>query len=842
MGEEESRLGREAGREGTERMIGATQRFSLGTLLALNILIVFFIVPAVLIVSEASSAQDVSFLEGMSIAVAPFVDLTGYAGSQRKIGGILRDELDSLGVMKVVPGRRIDMVLKRLGFGPGDYLSLEDIVRLGRALQVDMVVSGTLNNLLMIDSKTSVVSMSISVISAHTGRILWSGSVARTFHSVGDEKESLRKAARIIVKMMCENLEKNSKKLLEDFSTPLPRPEIPAVADKAAGTSTGSDYGRYSTLGFEGERTRKRPARPATTSLGRSLAERQPSPGTRGGGKEYVESFIPDIRTSGSAVEAARKEWSGAGRIELGVLHFPAGSSKPAGEDVEGILGKISSELAQYPSSPVLVEGYTDDTARESSHARLSLERCRTVMRLLAARGVSPSRFILVGYGSGKPVADNATEKGRRQNRRVVVSYFPGARLFQFDGAVASVGKRRSGRKSSVSRRSKHGTSRAVKKAPKQHSSGRPRHGTSRRTSPTVPASEHAAAAGYSPATSAKQPAGSTERPDSTRRRLSRAIEEILEDYYKRRRRESGGERADAAGTIYDDAAVEALIERTERLSRNRDNALVLPGNAYAIKVSGHEELSRKVVIGEDGILSFPLVEDLKVLGLPESKLGAILGSKLHKYILNAQVTVKKLHYVNFLGDVGTRGRIEFYYPPTILEALAKADGVKDLSAQYDTMRLLLTTNEGTRYDLDLTSLLKSPDAARIRLFHGDTVNVYPDRSDKIYVIGAIHNAVVYRKGIRLLDALIEAGGVDDEKKMNIKNIRILRKKKDGTVERTIVNLHDLIHRGDPSVNVALKPGDYVIVPRRSKRTTFFSVFREFIAPFANTTLVIKNL
>jgi outer membrane protein OmpA-like peptidoglycan-associated protein len=39
----------------------------------------------------------------------------------------------------------------------------------------------------------------------------------------------------------------------------------------------------------------------------------------------------------------------------------------------------------------------------------------------LAAKGVAPGRIKAVGFGESKPIADNSTEEGRAQNRRVTI-------------------------------------------------------------------------------------------------------------------------------------------------------------------------------------------------------------------------------------------------------------------------------------------------------------------------------------------------------------------------------------------------------------------------------------
>jgi chemotaxis protein MotB len=71
----------------------------------------------------------------------------------------------------------------------------------------------------------------------------------------------------------------------------------------------------------------------------------------------------------------------------------------------------------------VRVEGHTDNrpisTVRFHSNWDLSTGRATAVIVKLAAAGMATSRLAAAGYGEFRPVADNATDEGRKQNRRV---------------------------------------------------------------------------------------------------------------------------------------------------------------------------------------------------------------------------------------------------------------------------------------------------------------------------------------------------------------------------------------------------------------------------------------
>jgi OmpA-OmpF porin, OOP family len=57
----------------------------------------------------------------------------------------------------------------------------------------------------------------------------------------------------------------------------------------------------------------------------------------------------------------------------------------------------------------------------EPSNMQLSRNRANAVASALVASGVSRDRITCEGYGDKDPIADNDTEDGRSQNRRVAM-------------------------------------------------------------------------------------------------------------------------------------------------------------------------------------------------------------------------------------------------------------------------------------------------------------------------------------------------------------------------------------------------------------------------------------
>lgn len=70
---------------------------------------------------------------------------------------------------------------------------------------------------------------------------------------------------------------------------------------------------------------------------------------------------------------------------------------------------------------PISVEGHADAKGSDEYNVRLSLRRAETVRAELENGGLDAERMRVIGHGESQPVADNATEQGRQQNRRVEI-------------------------------------------------------------------------------------------------------------------------------------------------------------------------------------------------------------------------------------------------------------------------------------------------------------------------------------------------------------------------------------------------------------------------------------
>jgi outer membrane protein OmpA-like peptidoglycan-associated protein len=108
---------------------------------------------------------------------------------------------------------------------------------------------------------------------------------------------------------------------------------------------------------------------------------------------------------------------------------FPRDSAKlspSATSRIQAIAGDIN---ARHVTSPIRVFGFTDDLGSSEHGDVLSKARANAVYKVLAmeltALGDASHTFQVRGYGEDYPIADNADETGRRQNRRVEITFTP---------------------------------------------------------------------------------------------------------------------------------------------------------------------------------------------------------------------------------------------------------------------------------------------------------------------------------------------------------------------------------------------------------------------------------
>ena len=178
---------------------------------------------------------------------------------------------------------------------------------------------------------------------------------------------------------------------------------IGALAGAAAGALTGHDS----------ESRRKR------ALIGAGVG------GLAGGGVGYYmdrqEAQLRQ-RLQGTGVSVTRE----GDRIKLnmpGNITFKTNSSdiQPNFYDV---LNSVILVLNEYNKTLINIYGHTDNVGSDAYNQSLSERRASSVGQYLTTHQVLPDRVAAVGFGESRPIADNTSEAGRQQNRRVELRVF----------------------------------------------------------------------------------------------------------------------------------------------------------------------------------------------------------------------------------------------------------------------------------------------------------------------------------------------------------------------------------------------------------------------------------
>jgi OmpA-OmpF porin, OOP family len=121
---------------------------------------------------------------------------------------------------------------------------------------------------------------------------------------------------------------------------------------------------------------------------------------------------------SGSVGGEVKKGLQASGRAVLHGILFDLDSATLRPES-RPVLDEVVHLLAAEPAWKLTVEGHTDSTGAAAHNQALSEQRAASVKAYLVSQGVDAARLTTAGFGSSREVADNATELGRAQNRRV---------------------------------------------------------------------------------------------------------------------------------------------------------------------------------------------------------------------------------------------------------------------------------------------------------------------------------------------------------------------------------------------------------------------------------------
>jgi polysaccharide biosynthesis/export protein len=153
------------------------------------------------------------------------------------------------------------------------------------------------------------------------------------------------------------------------------------------------------------------------------------------------------------------------------------------------------------------------------------------------------------------------------------------------------------------------------------------------------------------------------------------------------------------------------------------------PEDVLQISVFSNEALSRTVPVRPDGMISLPLLNDVKAAGLTPMELRDSLMKKLVEFVPSPEIAVivteVKSFMISVIGQVSKPGRYDLRSSTTIVDALAMAGGLKEFA---NRSRIVVIRQEGPSqkrlsFDYDKLGETKNPQE-NFALRPGDIVMV----------------------------------------------------------------------------------------------------------------------
>jgi outer membrane protein OmpA-like peptidoglycan-associated protein len=146
------------------------------------------------------------------------------------------------------------------------------------------------------------------------------------------------------------------------------------------------------------------------------------------GAKSYSDTQYADAK---SRADAAMDKATLAERLASGQIEYTEVATHQVNfafddyrleTDAQAMLDQMGSELSAHPGYVLEIRGFADAKGTDRYNYKLGRERAESVLRYVMTKHFVPSnRVAVVSFGEESPVADNESEEGRAQNRRVQV-------------------------------------------------------------------------------------------------------------------------------------------------------------------------------------------------------------------------------------------------------------------------------------------------------------------------------------------------------------------------------------------------------------------------------------
>lgn len=247
----------------------------------------------------------------------------------------------------------------------------------------------------------------------------------------------------------------------------------------------------------------------------------------------------------------------------------------------------------------------------------------------------------------------------------------------------------------------------------------------------------------------------------------------------------------------------------------------IRPGDILGVKMIGATDLDNpSVPVDRSGVIHLPLVGDVDVRDVTLADAEARVQAKLLQYDRFSRVSLRLVEargrIATVTGAVEKPGNIPLVGDARLASVLASAGGPKMVSdgdhlVMLGDMAGAQLVRGGKPLPIDFNLALEGNPLHNVRVQPDDTIIVPPSVSGRIVVLGNVNKArtMPYRKGIRLSEALADAGGL--ETGADPEDVRVVR---GGYAHPRlyVASLKALVQGKAP--DVVLAPGDIIYVSR----------------------------
>ena len=139
-----------------------------------------------------------------------------------------------------------------------------------------------------------------------------------------------------------------------------------------------------------------------------------------GDGVMDTEDRCPEVKgdTDNNGCPEVKKEDQETLDFAMTNVEFQTGSDELTMSSKD-VLNKIADIMKRYKGYRLIINGHTDNIGDPAKNLELSKRRAEACFNYLFIQGINPTVLSYTGYGDAQPVADNKSDAGRRQNRRV---------------------------------------------------------------------------------------------------------------------------------------------------------------------------------------------------------------------------------------------------------------------------------------------------------------------------------------------------------------------------------------------------------------------------------------